>query len=258
MLHVSVVTNFRRRDLDAAFALVAEAAAGKAAQPFAAEVVDGLLRLVPADRAGYYEYDNGGAVNPDGGTTFTVERPSPEPGPTPWGDDGFQELMRSWPLHDDRIAPFNRPVFFSDFVGQREKRRNAWYNEAMRPGGVEHECKFLLPHDCAGRWPHWGRGFFFVRERGGRDFDERDRDLLTLLQPHLAAIRARWGRPPRVEGLTPREHDVLTLTRDGLTNKEIAQRLVVSATTVRTHLEHIFEKLDVHTRAAAARALDPR
>ena len=149
-------------------------------------------------------------------------------------------------------------MFFSDFVGEGEKHRNAWYREVMRPGGVEHECKFVLSYTCNGACWESARGFFFVRERGRRDFDERDRDILTLLQPHLAVIRARWGRPPRVQGLTPREHDVLILVRDGLTNKEIAQQLVVSATTVRTHLEHIFEKLDVHTRSAAARALDRR
>jgi hypothetical protein len=67
---------------DAAFALVAEAAAGGAAQPFAPEVVDDLLRLVPADRAGYFEYDNKGGVQPDG-TTLIVERPSPPPSAPP-------------------------------------------------------------------------------------------------------------------------------------------------------------------------------
>jgi ATP/maltotriose-dependent transcriptional regulator MalT len=44
---------------------------------------------------------------------------------------------------------------------------------------------------------------------------------------------------------------VLGLVALGLTNGEIASRLVVSRTTVRTHLENIFGKLDVHTRTAA-------
>jgi LuxR family maltose regulon positive regulatory protein len=55
---------------------------------------------------------------------------------------------------------------------------------------------------------------------------------------------------------------VVELVAQGLTNKEIASRLFVSPTTVRTHLENVFAKLDVHTRTAAvARArgtVEPR
>jgi DNA-binding NarL/FixJ family response regulator len=45
--------------------------------------------------------------------------------------------------------------------------------------------------------------------------------------------------------------EVLSLVREGLTNAEIAQHLVVSTTTIRKHLENIFGKLGVHTRTAA-------
>jgi DNA-binding CsgD family transcriptional regulator len=44
---------------------------------------------------------------------------------------------------------------------------------------------------------------------------------------------------------------VVRLLREGLTNQEIAERLIISTGTVRTHLEHVFEKLGVHTRTAA-------
>ncbi len=51
--------------------------------------------------------------------------------------------------------------------------------------------------------------------------------------------------------LTDREHEVLDLLAQGLTNKEIAEKLVITTNTVKRHLKAIFEKLNVHTRSAA-------
>jgi DNA-binding NarL/FixJ family response regulator len=51
--------------------------------------------------------------------------------------------------------------------------------------------------------------------------------------------------------LTDREHEVLDLLAQGLTNKEIAEKLYITTNTVKRHLKAIFEKLDVHTRSAA-------
>jgi DNA-binding CsgD family transcriptional regulator len=52
--------------------------------------------------------------------------------------------------------------------------------------------------------------------------------------------------------LTPRETEVLTWLARGKTNRDIAEILGMSHRTVNKHLEHIFEKLGVETRAAAA------
>jgi DNA-binding NarL/FixJ family response regulator len=51
--------------------------------------------------------------------------------------------------------------------------------------------------------------------------------------------------------LTEREREVLDLLAQGLTNKEIADKLVITTNTVKRHLKAIFEKLEVHTRSAA-------
>lgn len=51
--------------------------------------------------------------------------------------------------------------------------------------------------------------------------------------------------------LTDREREVLTLIATGLSNAQIARKLVVADKTVRNHITHIFSKLDVSTRAAA-------
>jgi HD-GYP domain-containing protein (c-di-GMP phosphodiesterase class II) len=71
-----------------------------------------------------------------------------------------------------------------------------------------------------------------------------------------AVLGAAGHRVPRrregPEGLTPREVEVLTLVARGLSNKEIADRLVISAKTVGNHVEHIYGKIEAKNRAAAS------
>jgi DNA-binding NarL/FixJ family response regulator len=55
-----------------------------------------------------------------------------------------------------------------------------------------------------------------------------------------------------IAALTPREMEILRLVTEGLATKEIADRSGVSYTTICTHLGHIYEKLHVHSRTAAA------
>jgi DNA-binding NarL/FixJ family response regulator len=54
-----------------------------------------------------------------------------------------------------------------------------------------------------------------------------------------------------MKGLTPREHEVLTMLADGETNARIAQRLVVTEDTVKSHVKHILRKLGAQNRSQA-------
>src|SRR5690606_23069462 len=73
----------------------------------------------------------------------------------------------------------------------------------------------------------------------------------TWLAPTVAAQVMRTLHSGGTDKLSSRELDVLKLVAEGQSNKEIALQLHVSLATVKTHLIHIFRKLDVNDRTAA-------
>jgi DNA-binding NarL/FixJ family response regulator len=56
---------------------------------------------------------------------------------------------------------------------------------------------------------------------------------------------------PRIDPLSERETEVLSLIGRGLSNAEVAEQLHISEVTVKSHIGHIFTKLDLRDRAAA-------
>jgi DNA-binding NarL/FixJ family response regulator len=87
-----------------------------------------------------------------------------------------------------------------------------------------------------------------------------DAALDPSVQHHVVAALA--SEPPATDpgpsasadlpdDLTPREAEVLALIAEGLTNAEIAQRLFVSPTTVKSHINHLFAKAGLRDRAQA-------
>ncbi len=67
-----------------------------------------------------------------------------------------------------------------------------------------------------------------------------------------AGAAARPAQPAQLpDELTPREGEVLALIARGLSNREIAETLVVSETTVKTHINHVFAKIGARDRAQA-------
>ena len=71
-------------------------------------------------------------------------------------------------------------------------------------------------------------------------------------------VRVREGGPFTLNaaklaelGITPREHEILGLIAEGLSNREIGERLFVSENTVKTHSSRLFEKMSVSRRGQA-------
>jgi DNA-binding NarL/FixJ family response regulator len=70
----------------------------------------------------------------------------------------------------------------------------------------------------------------------------------SVVTPEIAARLATRASAP---ALSPREREILTLVAQGESNREIARRLQIGEATVKTHLLHVFEKLDAPDRASA-------
>jgi DNA-binding NarL/FixJ family response regulator len=75
-----------------------------------------------------------------------------------------------------------------------------------------------------------------------------DPDLVSVLAEELSQARER---DRQAETLTDRELEILQLLAFGYTNRDIGERLYISPDTVKTHLEHVYQKLGASDRTAA-------
>ena len=116
---------------------------------------------------------------------------------------------------------------------------------------------------------HLLHGEWLRRQRRRRDARDQLRTALAMFESIGMAAFAAWARaelhangerarPRRAEApevLTPQEEQIAWLVAGHLTNREIATRLFISASTVEYHLRKIFRKLGVTSRIQLARTL---
>jgi HD-GYP domain-containing protein (c-di-GMP phosphodiesterase class II) len=151
----------------------------------------------------------------------------------------------------DALAPVARIA-----VQHRERLDGSGYPRGLCGAGISREARILAAADAyhAMREPRPHR-----RERSAVEAAAELRADVRAGRHDAAAVEAVLGaaghRVPRRRegpaGLTPREVEVLRLLARGLSNEEIAERLVISPKTVANHAEHIYAKIDASTRAAA-------
>lgn len=236
-----------------------EAVADEGTTPFPAQVLAGLRRVVRCEAVSYREW------SPQELLEFSLAADDPASILPTW--DAYPQVR-----HDDPLAGgtpegsslpngewLGRALAISDFITDREFRRRGLYAEVCKPLGVRAVMKMFLPTGRA-------TGASLVFDTARSRFTETDRRTLERLVPHLGQLRrnalARRTYPALIDStatarmrllrLTPRERVVLARAAAGETNAVIAQALFVSPGTVRKHLEHIYDKLEVRTRTAAA------
>ena len=216
------------------------------AGPFPAHVLAALRRLIPSAIGTYHEWD------PAEGYRWTLDGAADADVRPVWSR--YPDVMAQDPFPGGGPRAVGMPVAkvgeafrFSDVLTLSQFKRLDLHAEICRPLGIDHVMKVFL---AVGE-----SGASFVLDSQRRPFSERDRELLEALAPHLTLARrrglARLGSSAAFEGLSPRERDVLRLVADGMTNREIGVALFIATGTVRKHLENIYAKLGVRSRAQA-------
>jgi DNA-binding CsgD family transcriptional regulator len=238
-----MVDTITSNDVRSLVELLEEARRDRPAAGLPPIVLERAQALVRCDQVGFVDFDPTGRryyldqveadvlVDPDGG----------DPDADPFWANYWDCQFCSYPSvsGDDRTV-----ITISDYYSQRQWHQSGMYRDCVT--GTEHEAILCI-------YAPRGRTRRLLLARGhGPDFDHRDRLVLSLLRPHLNELYQdlESGRRPDC-GLTARQRELLRFVADGYTNKEIARQLVVSVTTVRTHMENIFRQLDVTNRSAA-------
>ncbi|HEX9550151.1 MAG TPA: helix-turn-helix transcriptional regulator, partial [Candidatus Limnocylindrales bacterium] len=229
-------------------------------EPYSAGLLARLRDLVPSAVVLYQEVDLGarrfGRVLSDdpGGEDADID------------DQALYWTLGPCPITDYRIRTSDlTAIRMSDVIGRARWHELAIYRDYYRPYDVE---SFLDLGLAAGR--DWHRSVVLMRERGDADYSERDRSVLEALRPHLRAREARAALRDALQNaplgaalpaaapepnLTAREREIVALVAAGRTNAEIAGALWVAPGTVKKHLENVYVKLGVGSRAAAASRL---
>jgi DNA-binding CsgD family transcriptional regulator len=249
----------RRAQRDAMLEFVLLAAAEEGPRPFPEHIVDTLRRVVPCDTVAYRAWSRKRGILDRSFAPEVLCARWPvwwqypkfrheDPHPSEIGERNRGPAAVSAPEH------LCRPLVLTDAVSDRRLRQTGLYYELMKPFGVRNVMKLFLP-------PRGDAASAFVFDTSRRGFSETDRGVLKRLVAPLIQFqqnaRLRFPEPHTADALnvlTPRERTVLARTARGETNGEIARALYIGESTVRKHLEHIYEKLEVPNRAAAVAA----
>lgn len=214
-------------------------------------VIDDLSRLIPADEVTIADLDmvDESCVLQHGVLGLSGRALGAAAADDPADPEVFWRRRRAW-WSGGPPSWAGEVHRWSDRHPRPELSRQPRLAELILPRGLTHGMTLRFP-TAAGH----ELDLLFLRY-GGSDFTDADMDLLRVLRPHLADMLAAGNRR-RMGLLTPREWQVLELAAQGHANADIAAILGVSLSTVRKHMEHVFDRAGVRTRGAAVARLLP-
>jgi DNA-binding CsgD family transcriptional regulator len=241
-------SHLRGSDLDLLMRIVEEGYRDDPGEGMPWAVLLGLQELIPCDLGVCYQhhdYHGSRSLLKQGVERGGLREPASGPDP-PTPDDPFWRLWWSatcsWP---QRTGDLHSVVHTGDFFPTERDRLADPMNEVLPE--LRYDMMLSLPAP-----PGEARRILFFRA-GDPLFSERERQLAELIRPHVQEIwldaeRRRAGVPK----LSRREWEILSLAAAGRSYGEIAGQLYISTGTVRKHMEHVRERLGVHSVAAAA------
>lgn len=214
------------------------------------EALSALNKFVPCDGSLFFTVDGRGSTHSY--SLLNIQ-----------GNDLHRYLDRyQWhdPMHPRRFLDAQRClVQLDDVEPARCDQRSIFFREFLTVLNLHHEVNIFL-RDNVGLVA----GIALTRNRSRGHFTSQELSYLGWLAPVLeSSLRVVLGRTQRspatlskVFDLTERESEVVELIRSGASNADVARRLQISRSTVKTHLAHIFGKVGVNSRTRLLYSLE--
>lgn len=214
------------------------------------KVMKGLRLLIPYEKGYFLLFDEDGEILPDGLCCA-----------------GFDEAELHAYIHDSYKEDYLKYLYDFSTKAPIYQDTNVLMDNIRK--FTPFYTNFLVPGDCP-----YGAGILLIRNsriigilelfrsRKLVDFEDRDVYVLNALKAHIENIVFNGIQMSRRQALaercfqnmkthfdlTDREDDILRLLSNGLSNKEICDRLVISTSTVKKHVYNIYNKTGVKSR----------
>ena len=209
---------------------------------FQQELIDFIRNMIGASAVRFWLINP--QINLKGYVAFNVDEDTEEV-----YQDQYSHLD---PMHPSRYEDTDVTVICSDTMMSGDKwRQSEFYLEFMAPRHFDHDTDVFFRRN--------GRitaVLSILRDDRLGPFQEHELDMLRRMQPFLEYSLNNVYIPKRFSdrdlfadkyNLTARELDVVEIVMVGADIKSLAARLNLSQATVKTHLQHIFEKTGVHS-----------